>query len=507
LNIAKSTICAASVAILLTAWLVGGCKEAVEPIEPVHQHGEGEDMGEQRRSLQSPEDRMSHAPGSPPVPLAPEPGGGLPDLDEALKLTQSSDSRKVESGFQKMGILFEKGTSQQRAAARQALREILLHNDKAYNREQAVEQLGLRFEETYLLLIQALDQEDADVVVRIIQLLQTHPEKPAIVRSVRKLLDHSSYKVRTAAADAVVGMYQATGDVAGLASLLGVHENDLSAKAAIKLTVMGRKVVPELIDIVKTSSDVSQRHGAALVLAMVCGGTTPKQDKFADLALAKNYALIEMPGPPDRRAVEPLIDALLHDESAMVREIAAQGLGYLGDAQATPALAQALTKDPSEPVRRRAAAALITVPARAAQPALEQAVRTDKSEYVRRYAAEALGWIGTGGVVSALTDAARDEAPEVRRYAAVQLGKIAEEKDLPEEIRQKALVALVGLFDDENADVRWAAVMSVGKMRDRAAVAQLRRALDDPVTMVSHAAERALQKLGLAERRAEEFKQ
>ena len=247
-----------------------------------------------------------------------------------------------------------------------------------------------------------------------------------------------------------------------------------------------------------------------MVLAMICAGTSAKQEEFAELALAekiaKNYRLSDEPGPPDRRAVGPLVDALLHDESAMVREIAAQGLGYLGDAQAAPPLAKALTEDPSEPVRRRAAAALITVPGRAAQSALEQAVRTDKSEYVRRYAAEALGWIGTPGVVAALTDAAQDPAPEVRRYVAVQLGKIAAEKGLSDKLHHKALSTLVTLFDDENADVRWAAVMSVGKLRDPAAVTQLRHALDDPVTMVSHAAERGLQKMGIAQRKAEEFK-
>jgi len=502
LNIAKSTICAAAAAILLTAWLVGGCKEAVEPIEPVHSsHGAQEDMDERRRTPPPPEELIRG------LPLMPEPDGVLPDLDEALRLAHSSKPGNADSGIRKLGILFEKGTSQQQAAASGALREILLHSDNTNSRQQAAWALGRRFDETYLLLIQVLDREETDVVVKIVRILESHPEKPAVVRSMRELLDHSDHKVREAAASAIVGMYEATGDVAGLASLLGVYEKDLSAKAAIKLTVMGRKVVPEMIDILKISPDARQRHGAALVVAMVCGGTTPKQEKFADLALAKNYALIEMPGPPDRRAVEPLIDALLHDESAMVREIAAQGLGYLGDVQAAPALAQALTEDPSEPVRRRAAAALITVPARAVQPALEQAVGTDDSEYVRRYAAEALGWIGTGGVVSVLTDAANDEASEVRRYAAVQLGKIAEEKDLPEKLRHKSIVALVRLFDDENADVRWAAVMSVGRMRDRATVAQLRRALDDPVTMVSHAAERALQKLGLAERRAEEFQQ
>ena len=203
---------------------------------------------------------------------------------------------------------------------------------------------------------------------------------------------------------------------------------------------------------------------------------------------------------------KPLASALLHDESALVREVAAQGLGYLGDAEVAPALAQALRHDRAESVRRRAAAALILVPGNAAQSALQQALRTDKSEYVRRYAAEALGWMGGPSVVPALIGAAGDPAPEVRRYAAVELGNIIEEERLTEELRSQALEALVKLFKDRDSDVRWAAVMAVGKMRDKRAVGYLKVALDDPVTMVSHAAERGLQKLGLAERRAVEFK-
>ena len=93
----------------------------------------------------------------------------------------------------------------------------------------------------------------------------------------------------------------------------------------------------------------------------------------------------------------------------------------------------------------------------------------------------------------------------MRRYAAVHLGRFAEEGELSEQLHQQALLALRKLFDDESSDVRWAAVMSVGKLRDKAAVSLLVEALDDPVSMVSHAAERGLQKLGIAQRKAEEF--
>ena len=297
-----------------------------------------------------------------------------------------------------------------------------------------------------------------------------------------------------------------SGDVDGLVGLLGVYENDLSAKAAMELTDMGREIVPTLIRVLQTSPDAGQRHGAAMVLAMVCAGTSPKQKKFSELALATIHKWIEHPKPADQRAVEPLIHAVRNDESALVREIAAQGLGYLGDARAAPVLAEAVANDDAEAVRRRAAAALILIPGEAAQGALEKALRDDQSEHVRRYAVEALRWIGGAAVVPALVAAAQDESAEVRRYASVQLGAMAEEEQMPEQLRGRALEALVGLFKDEDADVRWAAVMAVGKMRDRAAVGHLRRALDDPVTMVSHAAERGLQKLGIAERKAEEFR-
>lgn len=490
--------------ILLGVWLIGGCKEAVEPIQPVqtHHHGEQEDPEEARRK---------------PPPAAEEQKGPLPpgtsdpfamadDLDEALELFKSSDLDKAVQGLRGLGEFLTKGTSAERRTVRETLREIMLHGGDPNMRKRAVAGLGHDFEQSYPLLLQALNDEDTEMLTAVLRIVSRHAGKPSLVRRVRELLDHPDYRVSDAAVSALVSMYARSKNTVGLINLLGLYEHDLSAKAAIRLSVMGRETVPELIRALKTNPDADRRHGAAMVLAMICGGVSEKQQKFAELAQAQTTPDFEKAPPvPDHRAVEPLVGALLQDDSARVREISAQGLGYLGDERAAPPLAEALTEDPSEAVRRRAAAALITVPARSVRRDLEKAARSDESEAVRRYAAEALGWIGSPAVVPALIDITEDDAPEVRRYAAVQLGKLADEGKLSEERHGEALLALVKLFGDESPDVRWAAVVSVGKLRDKAAVSLLAKALDDPVPMVSHAAERGLQKMGIAQRKTEEF--
>ena len=504
LNTIKCEALVVVIATLLALWLIGGCKEAVAPIQPVQTHhgGEREDPEEARRK-------------APPPPLPEKPPGlpGMPsfldtvdDLGEALELVESSDLRDAGKGIRSLGAFLIEGATAERRAALGTLREILLHANNPGMRIQAAQALSRDFQQTYSLLLRALNDKDTNVLTAVLYVLSVCDSKPSLVRRVHELLNHPDYEVSKGAASSLVGMYDRSKNVTGLISLLGVYEHDISAKAAIRLTVMGRETAPKLIHALKTSQNADQRHGAAMVLAMICGGVSPKQQKFAEMAQTETRAYLEKPVTiPLRKAVEPLMDALLRDDSVRVREISAQGLGYLGDERAAPALAEALAKDPSEAVRRRAAAALITVPALSVRRDLEKAARSDESEAVRRYAAEALGWIGSPMVVAALIDITEDEAPEVRRHAAVELGRLAEEGKLAEQLHHKALLALVRLFDDERSDVRWAAVVSVRKLRDEAAINLLAKALDDPVPMVSHAAERGLQKMGIAQRKGEEF--
>jgi HEAT repeat protein len=325
-------------------------------------------------------------------------------------------------------------------------------------------------------------------------------------RRLKELLASADPDVRDLAKRALsaVGQGGDVGEVATLVAQLGKPENDQSAQAAIKLKLMGEAALPELERAVRTGRDGRQRHAAAMCIALICAGTNPSQEKFAKSA--KSVKKGDQRGNPSNLKGLPILIDALKDPEPMVREIAAQGLGYLGSEKAARPLAEAL-KDEDVHVRRRAAAALITTPAQSVVKDVIQTGLYDKDETVRRFAVEALGWIGGPEVVKALIVASRDESAEVRRYAAVQLGRASEPAALDalialyEDAKKRELAAATLDEKSREQDVRWAAVQAVAEMRDRRSTKMLVAALDDPVPQVANAAETGLQKLGIAKRR------
>ncbi|MGE5531684.1 MAG: HEAT repeat domain-containing protein [Bacteroidota bacterium] len=298
--------------------------------------------------------------------------------------------------------------------------------------------------------------------------------------------------LRNAAMISLTGMLSAAGKVGneGLVSLLGQQDNDAAAKAALSLQGQGEPALPVAIKALYEGKTGPQREGAATVVSLICAGFNPSIDEFA-----RQAQVTHRQEAGHRKAnlagLEPLMWALKNDNYAPTREIAAQGLGYLGDARAAAPLAAAL-KDKDAYVRRRAAAALITTPAGAVVPQLSEAAIKDTVPEVRRFAVEALGWVGGMSVVPALNQATKDPEPSVRRYAAIQLGRIADPAAL------ESLSQLLGAKADPDEDVRWAAVTALGKLRDKRAERVLVQCLKDPSPQVSNSAERALQKLGIA---------
>ncbi len=390
----------------------------------------------------------------------------MPDWSEAIADIHSSDELTAMSGARSLTRFLNDGTPEQKARSKKELLRATYHNQPL-------------------------------VVMTVCHILGSRSSEPAVIGRLQELRTHSNSEISVVATDGLTKLYASTNNISGLIDLLGIDRSDASAKAALQLTIIGREVVPKVIQVLRTSPAPKQRHAAATVLAMVCAGTNPQQEEFAASAKATRHGWMAKTEelPADLRTLLVFRDALLNDSYAPVREVCAQGLGYLGAPAAAPTLAEALN-DPVDTVRRRAAAALIAIPAKAVQPALEKAVRTDSSAAVRRYAAEALGWIGDSSVVPALIDAAQDADPDVRRYAAAQLGRMGD---------PRAVDALVRLFDDPIEDVRWAAVVAVSKLRDPQARRALIAALDDSSTMVSNAAEHGLRKLGIAQRKATEF--
>ena len=297
--------------------------------------------------------------------------------------------------------------------------------------------------------------------------------------------------IKAAAVKALTALREGAGanEMVALASQLGDADGDASAQAAIALKLKGAEALPVLEGVVRNSISPRQRHAATMCVALICAGENPSQQKFA--ATVKTTERKEAKPPQANPKGLAILTYAVKDADPMTREVAAQGLGYLGDPRAAAPLAKAL-KDPDTHVRRRAASALITTPAKSVQRQLTAAALNDEDEVVRRFAVEALGWIGDASVTPVVVQASVDDSPEVRRYAAKQLGRIK---------APAALQALVKLFKDPDEDVRWAAVQAVSAMRDKRATEYLVAALNDPAPQVSNAAEAGLQKLGIAKRK------
>lgn len=123
----------------------------------------------------------------------------------------------------------------------------------------------------------------------------------------------------------------------------------------------------------------------------------------------------------DKRAVEPLIDAL-RDADYTVQWSAAEALGKIGDKRAVEPLITTL-KTGDEYLRKRAAEALGDIGDKRAVEPLINALK-DEDESVRSSAAEALGNIGDVRAVEPLIDALKDEDWYVQYNAAKALGEI-----------------------------------------------------------------------------------
>ena len=91
-------------------------------------------------------------------------------------------------------------------------------------------------------------------------------------------------------------------------------------------------------------------------------------------------------------ALEPLRDALTHDDAA-VRAAALLALGNLGDPAVLPDLCDRLSKDGNSMVREAAAESLGRIGNRTVEAALEKAVDSDQKGKVRKAAREALAQI------------------------------------------------------------------------------------------------------------------
>lgn len=465
-----------------------GCKATTPPAKEQqstkaeeHDH-EHERAHEQKPDNEQQRDEQSKEKAGPQPPQT---------LEQAIAAAHSPTPEERMNGMQLLGQFMDRGTAEEAAKARAELLKAAKEDPEPEVRAAAVAAFSNQADKEYEFLAHYAD--DPESAVRTAALKALGGSSPGS-KGEAKLIEVSKTgdaATKAAAVDALTYLRSQHSDteLAGLVSQLGDPEGDASAKAAIEVKLKGAVALPYLREVLNTSKNPRQRHAAAMCVALICAGKNPRQQAFAASVKATHR---EAKNIPDANlAGLPILEKAIRDPEPMVREIAAQGLGYLGSDRCAAPLAAAL-KDPDTFVRRRAASALVTTPAKSVQKQIAEAATTDPDPTVRRYAIEALGWIGDETVVGALTRGTKDPSPDVRRHAAIQLGRIR---------RPEALDPLLNLFTDPDEDVRWAAVQAVGNLRDRRATPYLVKALNDPVAQVANAAETALTKLGIATRK------
>ncbi len=214
---------------------------------------------------------------------------------------------------------------------------------------------------------------------------------PASVPALLQALEDGDADVRNVAARSLGRMKLQAAEEA-LVSLLGKHDQAISARIAAICIEMGPRTAPLLIRSLRDGSPKA-RFWAARILGEIRDARAVRSlgdallDADADVRSASAWAL----GQVGERATAPLLDPLLRDPVWYVRAHAAESLGKLGEPRYAAALGEAL-RDRSWWVRRNALDGLVRL-GEAAKPVLLQTLRGE-DRFARECAVEALMTMG-----------------------------------------------------------------------------------------------------------------
>ena len=418
------------------------------------------------------------------------------EVEAVTQVQIDLDREYPHEGFEHLRSVLFAGRDEHKAEAQRVLQTLLLESRRPHTRQLAASVLGADPEPAVDALTTAALRDTESAVRRsALESLSNAPPSSELIGSLQQLQAAEDAEVRLTALMTEMELRmrdpEHREDTAWMERMLARVRDDASSQLQIRLVITGETVLPPLVEVLENAEDPHARAGAATAIMLICAGTSPQQLEFARLARTIGQEVLRESQPANLDGVAPLERALANDPAPEVRAVAAQGLGYLGQESSAPLLARALS-DPNEEVRFWAALALETVPGGQAARALASAATADESERVRAAAVRALGWVDRQAAVLPLIRATNDTSSMVRQAAAEELGRFRE---------PRSLSALTALFDDPSEDVRWAAVLAAGNLRDLDAVPDLVRAMRDPSPMVANAAERALQRMGRAERR------
>jgi HEAT repeat protein len=192
-------------------------------------------------------------------------------------------------------------------------------------------------------------------------------------------------------------------------------------------------------------------------------------------------ALVELDG-----AILPRLEEGLRSEDPVTRESIAMVLGEVKDRRAVKPLLEALL-DEDRFVASSAASLIKIGDPGSVEPLIE--MLSNSQEHIRLYAAYALGGLNDTRAVRPLIEMLADPSSNLRGVTAHSLGQIGS---------REATDAILALLDDTSENVRLTAVLALGKLQDRKAIIPLEDILfEDSSGKVRKAARQVLDEFEL----------
>lgn len=260
-----------------------------------------------------------------------------------------------------------------------------------------------------------------------------------------------------------------------------IHKPKLAARWQAEVHLLAGSTTASMIEALGSADELTAILAAmALIAAGVASVPALLQALGSPNVLLRRRVVWPLRMIADRRAVEPLMAALLYDEDAKVRRYSAWALGILGGKRAIHPLIRAFA-DPDARVRWDAAVALEKIGPAAIEP-LIMALYYGGPE-MRIGAISALAWMRHPTAARMLVTALRDKNSKVRTRAALALGWLGD---------RRAVAPLIRVLKDHRPEVRMQAALALGWIGDEEAIDALVRLMGEPHDWVPVAAVDAL---------------
>lgn len=300
--------------------------------------------------------------------------------------------------------------------------EALHHEDSMmqYSASAALQKIGAP---AVPAMIAHLNHDNPEFVAQLVETLGQIGDPRAVEPLCQLLSDQTPYKVRMAIVKAL-GEFN---DPRAIEALIGVMKEKFSAERHLAME--------PLVKIGKSALEP--------LLAQL-------ESKDSDVVRIATTALVKI---GDSRAVDRMIEVFKTTDSDAVRLTLVGALGQLTDQKAVPVLIDALTDE--LPVVRRLAANALGKIGEPAVDQLQQVLKTADSAELRGLAASTLGAIGSEQAAPLLIAALEDQDQKVQIMSAKALGQLDDESavepliqalhNAPEKVTEAAGDALVEL--------------------------------------------------------------